>query len=129
MATFLLLHGASSDSWYWHLVAPELSARGLAVVAPDLPSDQDVGFVEYADAAVAAFDGAPPCDLVVVAQSLAGFTAPLVCERVPVRLVVLVAAMVPAPGEPPGDWWTNTGWTALTREAPFDPARDFFHDV
>src|SRR5438093_1996693 len=41
---------------------------------------------------------------------MAGFTAPLVCERVPVGLMILVAAMVPAPGESPGDWWANTGW-------------------
>jgi hypothetical protein len=32
-------------------------------------------------------------------------TAPLVCERLPVTLLVLVAAMVPWPGESVGDWW------------------------
>ena len=35
--------------------------------------------------------------LVLVAQSFGGFTAPLVCERVPVGLMVLVAAMIPRP--------------------------------
>src|SRR5579884_3099329 len=39
MATYVLLHGASSDAWYWHLVVPELQARGHEVVAPYLPSD------------------------------------------------------------------------------------------
>jgi len=48
--------------------------------------------------------------LVLVAQSYGGFTAPLVCERVPVDLMVLVAAMIPSPGEAPNDYWTNTGY-------------------
>jgi hypothetical protein len=47
-------------------------------------------------------------DLVVVAQSFGGFTAPLVCHRLPVDLLVLVAGMVPRPGEPPDDWWADT---------------------
>ena len=82
---------------------------GHEVVAPDLPCDDDsAGLAEYADAVVEAI-GDRTDGLVLVAQSLAGFTAPLVCERLPVELLVLVAAMVPAPGEPPGEWWTNTG--------------------
>ena len=116
MATYVLLHGASSDSWYWHLVAPALRARGHDVVAPDLPTDDDrCGFQEYADAVVDAIGDR--ADVVLVAQSLAGFTAPLVCARVPVRLLVLVAAMVPRPGEAPGDWWANTGWDAARSDA------------
>jgi len=47
--------------------------------------------------------------LILVAQSLAGFTTPLVCERLPVDLLALLNAMVPAPGETPGDWWADTG--------------------
>ena len=43
-------------------------------------------------------------DLVVVAQSFGGFTAPLVCHRLPVDLLVLVAGMVPRPAESPDDW-------------------------
>ena len=109
MAVYVLLHGAGSDSRYWHLVAPELRARGHDVVAPDLPCDDDsAGLAEYADAVVDAIGDRR--DLVLVAQSMAGFTAPLVCVPVPVRLLVLVAAMVPVPGESPGDWWANTGW-------------------
>lgn len=41
MATHVLIHGASSDSWYWHRVVPELQRLGHDVVAPDLPSDDD----------------------------------------------------------------------------------------
>jgi hypothetical protein len=37
---------------------------------------------------------------VLVAQSLGGFTAPIVCERVPVDLLVLVNAMIPARRSP-----------------------------
>ena len=138
MSTYVLIHGAASDSWYWHRVVPLLEARGHEVVAPDLPSDDSAaGFVEYADAVVEAIGDRS--DLILVAQSLGGFTAPLVCERVPVDRVVLVAAMVPAPAEPPGEWWTNTGWEAarlelLAREDRsvddgFDAMADFFHDV
>src|SRR6266550_6144621 len=115
MATYVLIHGAGSDSWYWHLVVPELRARGHAVVAVDLPCDDDsAGLAEYTDAVVDAIGDRK--DLIVVAQSLGGFTAPLVCERVPVRLMVLVAAMVPVPGESAGEWWANTGWEESRRE-------------
>ena len=135
IATYVLIHGAASDSWYWHLVAPELQARGHEVVAPDLPSgDDDAGFVEYAatvvDAVATSADERPSgSELVVVAQSLGGFTAPLVCEAVDVDLLVLLAAMVPLPGEPPGEWWANTGWEAARGGKPLDPIDDFFHDV
>src|SRR5687768_9583837 len=115
MATYVLIHGAASDSWYWHLVAPELRALGHDVLTPDLPSDDDsAGLSEYADFVVDAIGDRR--DVVLVAQSMGGFTAPLVCERVPVDLLVLVAAMVPLPGESPGDWWTNTGWEHARRE-------------
>src|ERR1700694_1050566 len=100
MATFVLIHGAGSDSWYWHLVVPELRRRGHDVVASDLPADDDsAGLSEYTDTVVVAIGGRT--DLVVVAQSMAGFIAPLVCDRVPVDLMILVAAMVPRPGESP----------------------------
>jgi pimeloyl-ACP methyl ester carboxylesterase len=107
-------------------------------VAPDLPSDDDgAGFPEYADAVVEAIGDRR--DVIVVAQSLGGFTAPLVCERVPVRMIVLVAAMVPRPGEPPGAWWANTGFEDARRrqaerdgrtlEDELDVRDEFFHDV
>jgi len=138
VATFVLIHGAGSDAWYWHLVEPRLRAAGHDVVAPDLPSDDDgAGLAEYVDAVDAAIGVRR--HLVVVGQSLGGFTAPLVCERRPVELLVLVAAMAPSPGEPPGEWWARTGWEAAHRaqavadgrdpDAEFDPQEEFFHDV
>jgi pimeloyl-ACP methyl ester carboxylesterase len=133
MATFVLIHGAGSDSCYWHLVVPELESHGHEVVVPDLPCDDDrAGFEEYADVVVAAIGDRS--DVVLVAQSMAGFSAPLVCARVPVERIVLVAAMVPLPGESPGDWWTNTGWEEARVAAgrgggEFDVVDEFFHDV
>jgi pimeloyl-ACP methyl ester carboxylesterase len=138
MATYVLIHGASSDSWYWHLVAPLLHDRGHDVVAPDLPCDDDAaGLAEYADTVVSAIGDRT--DLIVVAQSLGSFTAPLICDRLPVELIVLVAAMVPKPGESPGEWWDNTGHGEAMRakakhdgrrsDGDIDPLEDFFHDV
>jgi pimeloyl-ACP methyl ester carboxylesterase len=135
MTTYVLIPGAASHSWYWHLTAAELRARGHDVVAPDLPCDDDsAGLSEYADVVIDAIGDRT--GLVVVAHSFGGFTAPLVCERVPVELLVLLTAMIPAPGEPPGDWWANTGWEQARREqdehdgrAPDDDNALFFHDV
>ncbi|MDQ4026911.1 MAG: alpha/beta hydrolase [Actinomycetota bacterium] len=109
MATFVLIHGAGDTGWHWHLVEPELRARGHDVVTMDLPCDDDsAGLEEYADAVEAAIGDRE--DLVLVAQSFGGFTAPLVCERVAVDLMVLVTAMIPSPGETANDYWANTGW-------------------
>jgi pimeloyl-ACP methyl ester carboxylesterase len=136
---YLLLHGASSDSWYWHLVAPRLTALGHRVIAPDLPCDQeDAGLPEYRDAALAALADRDPADeLVVVAQSLSGFVGPLVAAAVPTRLLVLVCAMVPRPGESAGQWWEATGYGAARQESDAaaglsaEPGPDelFFADV
>src|SRR5689334_12245835 len=123
MATYVLIHGAGSDRWYWHLVAPKLEALGHDVVAPDLPCDDDRAELEdYVRVALDAIGTRR--DLVVVAQSLGAFTGTIVCDRVPVALLVLVAAMVPRPGESPGEWWANTGHEFPD---PFDPAEVFTH--
>ena len=134
MATYVLIHGAADVGWSWHLVEAELRERGHDVVAPDLPCDDDsAGLTQYADTVIQAIGDRT--DLVVVAQSFAGFTAPIVCSRVPVDLLVLLAAMIPLPGEAPGDWWDNTGYEAAIRErderegAPEDEIALFLHDV
>jgi pimeloyl-ACP methyl ester carboxylesterase len=90
MATFVLIHGGGDVGWYWHLVERELRRRGHDVVAPDLPCEDDsAGLAEYADAVVQAVGDRR--DLVVVGQSYGGFTAPLVADRLPVDVLVLVA--------------------------------------
>ncbi|WUD72868.1 alpha/beta hydrolase [Streptomyces sp. NBC_00510] len=138
--TFVLVPGAGGGTWYWHLLVPELRRRGHAAVAVDLPAaDDSAGLQEYADAAVAAAGDRAP--LVLVAQSMAGFSAPLACERLGDRLVllVLVNAMVPVPGETAGDWWAATGQPEARRaldlaegravDGEFDPLVTFFHDL
>ncbi|HET7309566.1 MAG TPA: alpha/beta fold hydrolase, partial [Actinomycetota bacterium] len=105
MATFVLIHGAGDVGWYWHLVEAELRERGHDVVAPDLPcDDRSAGLTEYADTVVESIGDRT--DLVVAAQSFGAFTAPLVCERAAVDLLVLIAPMIPVPGEAPADYWT-----------------------
>jgi pimeloyl-ACP methyl ester carboxylesterase len=128
MSTFVLLHGAGDVGWYWHLVEAELRRRGHDAVAPDLPCDDDAaGLPEYADAVVEAIEDRT--DLVVVAQSLGGFTAPLVCDRVPVKLLVLVAPMIPAPKEAPADYWANTRYGEEVQERYEDDIAQFYQDV
>jgi hypothetical protein len=113
---------------------------GGAPIVPASPmpaSDDSAGLPQYVETVIKAI--ADRTDLVLVAQSLAGFTAPLVCTRVPVRLLVLVNAMISEPGGTPGEWWGNTGQADAKRandgregrspDAEFDLATDFFHDV
>ena len=122
MSTFALIHGGGGTAWDWHLVSSELREHGHDPVAVDLPSEEDsAGWWEYADTVVQAVGDRS--DLVVVGHSLGGFTAPLVCARVPAELLVLVAATIPSPGELFADWWTNSGY----EESGADDV--FYHDV
>jgi len=140
--TYVLVPGAGGDASYWHRVVPLLEQDGERVVAVELPTeDPEAGLAAYADAIVAATcDGAGDAtDVTLVAQSMGAFSAPLACDRLDVRRIVLVNAMVPRPGETPGDWWEATGQVAARREhetaegrdpdAPFDVREWFFHDV
>jgi pimeloyl-ACP methyl ester carboxylesterase len=133
--TFVLIHGAGDSGWYWHLVEAELRGRGYDVVAPDLP-ETAAGLTEYADAVIDAVGGRR--HLVVVGQSFGAFTAPLVAARVSTDVLVLVAGMVPAPGEAPDDWWEHTGYSSAVQEQAArdggmtgndDPFVTFYHDV
>jgi pimeloyl-ACP methyl ester carboxylesterase len=138
MATYVLIPGAGGDAWQWHLVVPELQAAGHDAVAVQLPAaDDTAGWGDYADVVVQA--AGDRRNLILVAQSLAGFTAPLVCERLPVDLLVLLNAMIPRPGETGAEWWSNTGQKVAQREylaglgispqAASDDAVLYFHDV
>jgi pimeloyl-ACP methyl ester carboxylesterase len=139
MSTFVLLPGAGSDSWYWHRVVPLLLQRGHSAVPVDLPYDDDqVDQCDYADVVVAAIRNAER-PLIVVGQSMSAFTAVLVAERVSVDELILVAPMIPAPGESPGQWWGNVGHEDAKRTQDLLDGRDpdaatdtlelFFHDV
>jgi pimeloyl-ACP methyl ester carboxylesterase len=120
MATFALIHGGGDVGWYWHLVEAVLREGGHDVVAPDLPCDDDTAtLLDYADSVVHAIGDRR--DVVVVGQSFGGFTAPLVADRLAAELLVFVAAMVPAPGEKPAEWWDNSGYKqAVEQQARLD---------
>jgi len=135
MATYALIHGAG-DASYWNLLVPELRSRGHEVVAPELPSEDTASLSDYASAVVEAIGDRR--DVIVVAQSLGGFTGPLVCDRMPVDLLVMLAAMIPSPGESVADWWGDTGSDEARRaedaregraSEEFDMMTSFFHDV
>ena len=76
-------------------------------------------------------------DAVLVAQSLGAFTAPLVAAQSPLAELVFVNAMIPRPGERPGEWWGNTRSEQARRAAAerggyspdFDLETYFLHDV
>ncbi|WP_214321066.1 alpha/beta fold hydrolase [Nonomuraea sediminis] len=125
MTTFALIHGGGGSSYDWHLVEDELRARGHDTVAIDLPvSDPAATLWDYADAVVKATGDRS--DLVVVAHSWGGFVGPLVCERAKARALVMLTAMIPAPGEAPDDWWERTGYSSSEIE---DEIELFMHDV
>ena len=131
-----LIPGAGGAAWYWHLVEPELHARGYDAFAVEFPAaDESKHLTDYADAVVAAVGERGTVAL--VAQSMGGFTAPLVWQRIPVAAVVLVNAMIPNPGETPGAWWGNVGSvearTAAAHASGYSPDFDldtyFLHDI
>ncbi|MCX8558490.1 alpha/beta hydrolase [Mycolicibacterium mucogenicum] len=117
MTAFLLVPGGGCDPSYWRFVVRELAVRGHRGIAVDLPcADDSADLNVYADvvAAHSRADGEPP---VVVAHSFGGFTGALACPRVGAAELIYVSAMIPRPGECPGDWWSATGCVAAQREA------------
>jgi pimeloyl-ACP methyl ester carboxylesterase len=123
-------------AWYWHRVVPLIRVAGHEAVAIELPGeDRRSGLAVYADIVINAI--VERSDVILVAQSLAGFTAPLVCTRASVRVLVFVNAMIPKPGETAGAWWDATGAVAAREKAAtrrgyateFDAATYFLHDV
>jgi pimeloyl-ACP methyl ester carboxylesterase len=139
MAAFVLIPGAGGQAWYWHRVVPLLESARHTAHAVELPAaDETAGLAAYTDIVVEAI-GLRRRDLVIVGQSMGALTAPLVCTKVPARLMVLLNAMIPSPGETGGKWWTNSGQGAAAAEkarregrdpgGKFDPSEIFLHDV
>jgi pimeloyl-ACP methyl ester carboxylesterase len=115
MATYALIPGGGGDPWEWHRLVAELTSRGQEAIAIRLPADDDTaGWSEYADAVVDAIGDRD--HVILVAASMGGFTAPIVCTRRRVDLLVLLNAMIPVPGETFNTWGANTGSRSASRE-------------
>lgn len=131
MATFAFVHGAGGRGSDWRLVAAALADRGHTTVLVDLPCEDPVGLDGYADAVIDAI-GRDAADVVLVAHSLGGLTAPVVATRIPVEAMVFVTAIVALPGERGGEWWTNAGHQqAYEAQGLADDSEEtvFLHDV
>lgn len=137
MATFVLIPGAGgAGQVYWREAAVELEARGHTAIPVEIPGDDPaVGLPEYAaitDEAIGEHR-----DVVLVAQSMGGFTVPMISKGAAVARVVLVNAMVPVPGESPGEWFEATDAEQARRAAneaagrsnEFDLEAVFLHDI
>jgi pimeloyl-ACP methyl ester carboxylesterase len=123
---------------YWHLVQEALTARDVESIAVDLPGDDPgAGLTAYVELIVDAAAGLD--SVLVVGQSLGGFSASWAADRLPASAIVLLNAMIPRPGETAGEWWGATGSSAAMRandirdgrdpDAGFDPETYFQHDV
>jgi pimeloyl-ACP methyl ester carboxylesterase len=137
--TFVLIPGAGTAPEVYGATIDELRALGHEALAPPLPLDDPEAHPSDHASAVAS---AVPArgDVVVVAQSLGAFAGPLVADQVDAALLVLLAPMVPAPGESAGQWWDNTRHTEaiadlLERHGPMSEWSQqaieevFLHDV
>ncbi|HVL90743.1 MAG TPA: alpha/beta hydrolase [Actinomycetota bacterium] len=116
MATFAFVHGAFMRGAHFAVVAERLRGAGHRTVAPDLPAtDPAAGAAEYARLVAAA--AGDTGDLVVVAHSMGGLTAPVVATLRPVRRIVYLAALVPEPGRS----FDDVSWHDPRIAAPYVP--------
>lgn len=141
MAAFVLIPGAGTDPRVYDATIHALDALGHSGLAPALPlDDADAAPSDHADAIVSALPVDAEGELVVAAQSLGAFAGALVAARAPVARLILVAPMIPRPGETAGEWWGNTGHEEaiadlLERHGPMRSwgpeamAEVFLHDV
>ena len=136
MSTFVLVPGAGGAGWYFSRLVPLLELAGHEAIAIDLPGDDGrAGLREYADIVQVAIG--ERTNVVLVAQSLGGFTAAVLAQRVALEAIVLVNAMIPNPGETAAAWWGNTDSMAARIETAklngyspeFDLETYFLHDV
>lgn len=127
MTTFVLVPGAGGSAGYWHLVVDRLERLGHAAVAVDLPGpDPERGLTQYVELIRSAIAAAEP-PVVLVAQSMGGFSASWAATLAPVDELVLLNAMIPVPGESAGTWWEATGF--VDPVGGFSVEDTFLHDV
>jgi pimeloyl-ACP methyl ester carboxylesterase len=134
---FALVPGAGGNAGFWQRVQPLLHKAGYHSVAVTLPNWAGATFADHADAIVAAAEAST--EITLVAQSMGAFSAPLACDRLAVAELVLLNAMIPAPGESAGEWWASTGQADAMRsndlregrdpDAGFDAQTYFLHDL
>ncbi len=137
MATFVLIPGAGgAGEVYWREAAAELEARGHTAIPVEIEGDDPaLGLREYAaitDEAIGDHH-----DVVLVAQSMGAFIAPMIDKRDALARIVLINAMIPIPGESPGEWFEATGSgearqaanEAAGRSNEFDLEEVFLHDI
>lgn len=136
--TVVLVPGAGGVASFWHLVQGALTDRGIHSVAVDLPGDDaGAGLLAYVDLIIESAEGFE--DVVLVGQSLGGFSASWAADRLPTSAIVLLNAMIPLPGETAGEWWGATGSSEALRANDIREGRDpdagfeletyFTHDV
>jgi pimeloyl-ACP methyl ester carboxylesterase len=139
-SSFILVPGAGGDPFYWYRVVPLLRDAGHEVVAVRLPAGEDgAGLAEYAATITGAIGERR--GVVLVAQSMGAYSAPLAAAAAPDRVarIVLVAPMIPLPGESADAFWAASGQHVAQRalavaegrdpDAPFDLDEMFLHDV
>ncbi|MDQ2630400.1 MAG: alpha/beta hydrolase [Actinomycetota bacterium] len=139
MTTFVLIPGAGTDPRVYGATIEALRGLGHEGIAPALPlDDPQAGPSDHAEAVLAALPEGE--ELVVVAQSLGAFSGTIAAARTPVSQLVLLAPMIPRPGEAAGEWWENTRHAEaiadlLARLGPMstwgeeEMAEVFLHDV
>jgi pimeloyl-ACP methyl ester carboxylesterase len=148
--TFVLIPGAGADPRVYRATIAALRDLGHDGIAPPLPlDDADALPSDHAAAIVAAVEdlgmavgdaGPTPRRLVIVGQSLGAYAASLAADRLGPAHLILLAPMIPTPGETADEWWSATrhGDAIAPLRERFGPppewdeeamAELFYHDV
>jgi Alpha/beta hydrolase family len=111
--TFALIPGAGADPRVYEATIAALRDLGHKGIAPPLPLG-DAGALpsDHAAAVIASLGHPPPAPLVIVGQSLGAFSAAIAADRLHPQALILLAPMIPAPGESAGEWWEATDHAA-----------------
>jgi pimeloyl-ACP methyl ester carboxylesterase len=108
--TFVLIPGAGADPRVYGATIEALRELGHEGIAPPLPLEEAAATPsDHAEAIIAALGDPPPRPLVVVGQSLGAYSATIAAARLRPARLILLAPMIPAPGETAGQWWEGTG--------------------
>lgn len=148
--TFVLIPGAGADPRVYGATIEALRDLGHDGIAPPLPlDDADALPSDHADAIVSAARDLNPRTgnpgpasrrLAILGQSLGAYSASLAAGRLRPSHLILLAPMIPKPGETANQWWGATRHAeaiAPTRER-FGPPSEwddeamaelFYHDV